>query len=106
MRDRVAEAYTAEGKDTAAMPLGVQRFMCVTDSKAEALEYVDNARHQMRLAAALRRRAEVMDGAMMIEIPIPNEIPLEAMAENLLVGDAETIAERLADEIQAAQPSL
>ncbi len=105
MRDRVAESYAAEGKDTEAMPLGVQRFMCVTDSKAEALEYVDNARHQMRLAAALRRRAEVMDGAMMNEIPIPSEIPLEEMADNLLVGDAETIAERLADEIQAARPS-
>ena len=54
---------------------------------------------------ALRRRAEVTDGAMMREIPIPNEIPLEEMARNLLVGDCETIAQRLCEEIRAARPS-
>ena len=34
-----------------------------------------------------------------------NEIPIEQMADNLLVGDCETIAERLCGEIRAAQPS-
>jgi alkanesulfonate monooxygenase SsuD/methylene tetrahydromethanopterin reductase-like flavin-dependent oxidoreductase (luciferase family) len=105
MRSRIAAAYVAEGRDPDTMPLGVQRFMCVTASRAETLDYVDNARHQMRLASALRRRAEVTEGAMMREIPIPNEIPLEEMARNLLVGDCETIAQRLCDEIRAAQPS-
>ena len=42
---------------------------------------------------------------MMREIPIPNEIALEEMANNLLVGDCETIAKRLCDEIRAARPS-
>jgi len=105
MRTRIATAYIAEGRDPESMPLGVQRFMCVTASRAETLEYVDHARHQMRLANALRRRAEVTDGAMMREIPIPNEIPLEEMARNLLVGDYETIAQRLCDEIRASRPS-
>jgi alkanesulfonate monooxygenase SsuD/methylene tetrahydromethanopterin reductase-like flavin-dependent oxidoreductase (luciferase family) len=105
MRARISTAYRAEGRDAQRFPLGVQRFMCVTANQAETLEYVDNARHQMRLANALRRRAEVMDGAMMIETPIPNEISLEQMASNLLVGDCETIAERLCEEIRAAQPS-
>jgi alkanesulfonate monooxygenase SsuD/methylene tetrahydromethanopterin reductase-like flavin-dependent oxidoreductase (luciferase family) len=105
MRVRIAGAYLAEGRDPERMPLGVQRFMCVTSSRAETLEYVDNARHQMRLANALRRRAEVTDGAMMREIPIPNEISLEEMADNLLVGDCETIAQRLCGEIRAARPS-
>ena len=59
----------------------------------------------MRLASALRRRAEAMDGGMMIEAPMRNELPLEEMADNLLVGDAETVAERLAAEIRAARPS-
>ncbi len=103
-RQRIARSYAAEGRDPETVPIGVQRFMCVTESRAETLDYVDNARHQMRLASALRRRAEVMDGAMMTEVPIPNEISLEAMADNLLVGDCETIAERLANEIRAARP--
>ena len=105
VRARIAASYVAEGRDPERMPLGVQRFMCVTSSRAETLEYVDNARHQMRLANALRRRAEVTEGAMMREIPIPNEISLEEMAGNLLVGDCETIAQRLCDEIRAARPS-
>jgi alkanesulfonate monooxygenase SsuD/methylene tetrahydromethanopterin reductase-like flavin-dependent oxidoreductase (luciferase family) len=104
-RDYIAKSYVAEGVDPETMPLAVQRFMGVTSSRAETLDYVDNARHQMRLASALRRRAEVTDGAMMREIPFPNEPPLEEMAAHLLVGDCETIAERLCDEIRAARPS-
>jgi len=105
LRDRIASAYVAEGRDPETMPLGIQRFMCVTESRAETLAYVDDARYQMRLASALRRRAEVMDGAMMNEIPIPGESPIEEIAENLLVGDCETIAERLCNEIRASRPS-
>ena len=105
MRERVAEAYRAEGCDPETMRLGIQRFLCVTESRAETLAYVDNARHQMRLASALRRRAEVMDGAMMTEVPMPDELTLEQIADNLLVGDPETIAERLTAEIRAARPA-
>ena len=105
MRARVAAGFAAEGRDPETMPLGVQRFLCVTASRAETLAYVENARHQMRLASALRRRAEVMDGGMMTEVPMRNELPLEDMAENLLVGDVETVAERLTAEIRAARPS-
>ena len=105
MRERVAASYVAEGRDPDAFPLGIQRFLCVTESHAETLAYVENARHQMRLASALRRRAEVMDGAMMTEVPMPNEPSLDEIAGNLLVGDCETIAERLVAEIRAARPS-
>ena len=105
MRERIAEAYRAEGCDPETMRIGFQRFLCVTESRAETLAYVDNARHQMRLASALRRRAEVMDGAMMTEVPMPDELSLEEIADNLLVGDCETIAERLTAEIRAARPA-
>ncbi|HCF73340.1 MAG TPA: LLM class flavin-dependent oxidoreductase [Arenicellales bacterium] len=103
-REYIAKSYVAEGRDPDSMPLAVQRFMGVTKTREETLAYVDNARHQMRLASALRRRAEVTDGAMMREIPIPDEPPLEEIADQLLVGDCETIAERLCNEIQACRP--
>jgi alkanesulfonate monooxygenase SsuD/methylene tetrahydromethanopterin reductase-like flavin-dependent oxidoreductase (luciferase family) len=105
MRATVEDAWRTEGKDPATMPLGIQRFMCVTRSRRETLDYVDNARHQMRLASNLRRREQVVDGAMLIEQPMPGEIPIEQMAGNLLVGDCETIAERLTEEIRRARPS-
>ena len=104
MRGRLAEAWRMEGKNPGTMRLGVQRFLCVTENHAESLAYVDHCRHQIRLASALRRRAEVMNDGMMTEVPFPDEPPLEEMAGNLLVGDCETIAERLAAEIRAGQP--
>ena len=105
MRQTIEESWVAEGLDPDQMPLGIQRFMCVVDTHQEALEYLDNARHQARLASNLRRREEVMDGSMLIEQPAHNEPTIEELAENLLVGDCETIAERLCDEIRAARPS-
>ena len=104
MRATVEASWRAEGLDPDHLRLGIQRFMCVTGSRRETLDYVENARHQMRLASNLRRREEVVDGSMLIEQPMPGEIGLEEMADNLLVGDCETIAERLADEIRRAKP--
>ncbi|MCY4498990.1 MAG: LLM class flavin-dependent oxidoreductase, partial [Rhodospirillaceae bacterium] len=57
MRSRIEESWKAEGKDPGTMPLGIQRFLCVTESREEALAYVDNARHQMRLPPPPRPRA-------------------------------------------------
>jgi alkanesulfonate monooxygenase SsuD/methylene tetrahydromethanopterin reductase-like flavin-dependent oxidoreductase (luciferase family) len=105
MRRTIEKSWIAEGLDPDQMPLGIQRFMCVVDSRQEALEYVDNARHQMRLASNLRRREEVVDGAMLIEQPAPNEPTIDEAVDNLLVGDCETIAERLCAEIRVARPS-
>ncbi len=92
MRQTIEESWVAEGLDPSQMPLGIQRFMCVVDSHQEALEYLDNARHQARLASNLRQ-------------PAHNEPTIDELAENLLVGDCETIAERLCGEIRAARPS-
>ena len=105
MADKVRAGFKAAGRDPAGVPLGYQRFLAVTSSRQETMAYVENCRHQMRLASALRRRAEVLDGGMMTEVPYPNEISLEQMADNLLVGDCETIAERLCQEIRKARPS-
>jgi alkanesulfonate monooxygenase SsuD/methylene tetrahydromethanopterin reductase-like flavin-dependent oxidoreductase (luciferase family) len=105
MRTTVEASFRAEGKDPATMPLAIQRFMCVTDSRQQTLAYVDHARHQARLASNLRRREQVVDGSMLVEQPIPNEPPIDRIADNLLVGDVETIAERLTEEIRLARPS-
>ena len=71
MRAAVEASWVAEGLDAEKMPLGIQRFMCVVNTKAQAQDYADNARHQARLASALRNRAEVVDGAMLVERPSP-----------------------------------
>jgi alkanesulfonate monooxygenase SsuD/methylene tetrahydromethanopterin reductase-like flavin-dependent oxidoreductase (luciferase family) len=103
---RVAEAaWRAEGLDPERVPLAMSRFCCITESRDEALRFAENARYQTRLASNLRRREEVMEGTMLADRPFPDEPPLERILENLPIGDAEHVAERLAAEIRAARPS-
>ena len=105
MRARIDTSYAAEGLANESHPLGILRFACVTQSAAETEAYVENARYQLRLAAALRHRHEAMDGGMMIETPSVVEQSLEEITNNLPVGDAETVAERLTADIKASGAS-
>ena len=74
MRDQVEQCYIDEGKDPAAIPLGVLRFVCVSDDRAVLDRYVNGARFQKRLAMSLRHRRETMvDDYMVAEEPFPNE---------------------------------
>src|SRR5690606_6529767 len=88
-------------KHPALAPL---RHVCVTDSKAEAADFIDNLRHQIRLSQSLRRREELIDGAMLIEKPYDGEPPLDVFATSVLVGDPHTVAERMAGLIRASEP--
>lgn len=106
MRQRIDEVFREEGANPNTTKMGMLRFACVTDSKDEAREFVENCRFQVRLAANLRNRHEVMeDTGMMQEIPLENEPDLDQMIENMIVGDAETCAEKLVDEIRRVRTS-
>tara|TARA_B100000700_G_scaffold277791_1_gene325417 strand:- start:11218 stop:12255 length:1038 start_codon:yes stop_codon:yes gene_type:complete len=104
-RERIANSYLLEGKKLEECPMGILRFACVTENKDETMEYLENARYQLRLAASLRSRAEVMDGPMMIEKQVPEEPSLEEMEENLPVGPPEVVAEKLIADIRASGAS-
>jgi alkanesulfonate monooxygenase SsuD/methylene tetrahydromethanopterin reductase-like flavin-dependent oxidoreductase (luciferase family) len=103
-RGRVAGAYTAQGLDGTRAAIAPLRHVCITDSKAEAASFTENARHQVRLSQSLRFREELIDGTMLVEKPYKDEPPLEEFAKNMMVGDAETVAERLTATIAAARP--
>jgi alkanesulfonate monooxygenase SsuD/methylene tetrahydromethanopterin reductase-like flavin-dependent oxidoreductase (luciferase family) len=45
-----------------------------------------------------------MHGTVLVDVPFPDEPPLETIHENLLIGDVESIAEKLVAEIQATRP--
>lgn len=105
VRDRCAEMFAEEGVPVDRMPFGLQRHCYVTDSKDDALSFVENVRYQLRLAGALRRREETWEGHALVERPGPDEQSLDEMLANMLVGDSHTIAERLSHEIRAVNPS-
>jgi alkanesulfonate monooxygenase SsuD/methylene tetrahydromethanopterin reductase-like flavin-dependent oxidoreductase (luciferase family) len=45
-----------------------------------------------------------MQGTLLVDRPFPDEPSLETIRDNLLIGDVETVAEKLLDEIRATHP--
>ncbi len=106
LRRLIDDAWTAEGKDPAAAPLGLLSFCHVTDSRADSLHYVDCARYQHRISMSLRNRKEtVVEDYWVDEKPFDDEPPIEQMARNLAVGDPDTVAERLLHQIRIVRPT-
>jgi alkanesulfonate monooxygenase SsuD/methylene tetrahydromethanopterin reductase-like flavin-dependent oxidoreductase (luciferase family) len=83
----------------------VNRFCHITESRQEGLRFAENARYQSRLASSLRRRQEVMQGTVLVDRPFPDEPSLEQIHDDLLIGDVETVAEKLVGEIRATDPA-
>jgi alkanesulfonate monooxygenase SsuD/methylene tetrahydromethanopterin reductase-like flavin-dependent oxidoreductase (luciferase family) len=99
----IKDAYRAEGVPLENAHITVNRFAHITDSKEEGLRFAENARYQSRLASSLRRQ-EVMQGTVLVDKPFPDEPPLEQIYNDLLIGDVETVAEKLLGEIRATHP--
>ena len=86
------------------MPFGVQQYIHVTDSKSEALEAAERARFVARMVAALRHPNLDLAGAHLDAPPLENEPGLDVFRDNLIIGDAHYVAERLIAEIRALNP--
>ena len=103
-RQRVEKLWQDEGRDTGTLRFASHRFCQVTDSKSVALEYADHCRSQYRLSRYLRGRQEELSGGLLPEIPASHEPSLEDIIDNSPIGDAETVAEKLIEEIRRAGP--
>jgi alkanesulfonate monooxygenase SsuD/methylene tetrahydromethanopterin reductase-like flavin-dependent oxidoreductase (luciferase family) len=104
-REKVRQSYVAGGGRPSDAPYAMQRYVFVTDDKDEALKAADGARYIRRVAMSMRNRYGQLDGSFLKEIPAPDEPPLEVVADRLLVGSAETVAEKLVREIETLQPT-
>jgi alkanesulfonate monooxygenase SsuD/methylene tetrahydromethanopterin reductase-like flavin-dependent oxidoreductase (luciferase family) len=104
-RQVAEEAYRAEGKPYAAARFAINRFCCITDDRDEAMRFAENARYQARLASHLRRREEAMEGTMLVDKPVAGEATLDEVRDNLLIGNADEVARKLAAEIRILEPA-
>jgi alkanesulfonate monooxygenase SsuD/methylene tetrahydromethanopterin reductase-like flavin-dependent oxidoreductase (luciferase family) len=100
----IVAAFAAENRPLSRAHITLNRFAHITDSRDDAMRFAENARYQTRLASSLRRRQEVMQGTVLVDVPFPDEPPLETIRDNLLIGDVETVAEKLVAEIRATRP--
>jgi alkanesulfonate monooxygenase SsuD/methylene tetrahydromethanopterin reductase-like flavin-dependent oxidoreductase (luciferase family) len=100
----IEAAFTEEKIPLERAHITLNRFAHITGSRDEGMKFAENARYQSRLASSLRRRQEVMHGTVLVDVPFPDEPPLETIYDNLLIGDVDTVAEKLTAEIRAARP--
>ncbi len=104
MRDGLADTWEKAGGDSAAVPFAIQRYVFVTDDPEDAKLAADGARYIRRIAMSMRGGYGELDGAFLKEIPADGEPPLEEIVSRLPVGDPETVAERLARDIEVLGP--
>jgi len=103
-RDLVTAANKHAKGDKLRAPYAMQRYVFVTDDKQEALKAAEAARYIRRVAMSMRNNVARLDGAFLQEMPAPDEPALEEIANRMIVGDAETCAEKLTAELTALQP--
>jgi alkanesulfonate monooxygenase SsuD/methylene tetrahydromethanopterin reductase-like flavin-dependent oxidoreductase (luciferase family) len=99
----IAAAFASENVPLSRAHITVNRFAHITDSREDGLRFAENARYQTRLASSLRRRKEVMQGTVLVDVPFPDEPPLDTIYDDLLIGDVETVAEKLVAEMRATK---
>jgi alkanesulfonate monooxygenase SsuD/methylene tetrahydromethanopterin reductase-like flavin-dependent oxidoreductase (luciferase family) len=104
MAANVREVWGKAGLADRPMPLAIQQYVHVTDSRAEALEAAERARFVARMVAALRVSDLDLAGSHLEAPPLAGEPGLEVFRDNLIIGDAHHVAERLVAEIRAFSP--
>lgn len=100
-RAKLRSVLSGQGANPDELYWGLLRYCCVTDSKKEAEEYAENARWQLRVATALRRREEIQRGHMIMgDTPFPDEQTMEEILTSQMIGDVETCIQRGVEEIR------
>jgi len=100
MFDRIA---AEEGRDPNGIGMAIERFVYVTDSKPDALWAAEQFRYTVRAARALRFNYVELDGTTIRDIPAKEELPLEDIVANGIIGDPETCAAKIVDEMRRAR---
>lgn len=101
VREKVVTGYVAAGGAATSMPFALQRYVFITNSKSDAEKAADGARYVRRIASGMRQNTGVLSGSFLQELPASDEPSLTEIQARLLIGDAETVAERLAYESAA-----
>lgn len=97
--------WRAAGRQPETMPMGVQRWIYVTDNKGDAREAAEQALYTYRIVASAKSGSPQFDGAFIQERPMAGEPSLETILEAAMIGDAEHCAALLARDIEVLRPS-
>lgn len=104
MVENAKKVWSDIGYSHRPMPVALQQYIHVTDSKSQALEAAERARFVARMVAALREPVVSIEGTFLKAPPLKDEPPLETFRDNLIIGDAHHVAARMIEEIRALNP--
>lgn len=105
VREAVEKQFAAGGRDPRTMPFAIQRYVYVTDDRADALDAAERILYVNRLAVSMRFNYQKLDGAMLEPLPFENEPSLEDIVDNVIIGSAEHCAERITEEAKGLKPT-
>ncbi|MEP7456361.1 LLM class flavin-dependent oxidoreductase [Phyllobacterium sp. SB3] len=103
-RKKIQDALVSKGHAPDALPLAVQQYIHVTDSKAEAREAAEGVRYTARVLAALGQSGATVTNGFIQPKQLVNEPSLETFEKNIIIGDAEYVAERISKDIELLNP--
>ncbi|WP_413729553.1 LLM class flavin-dependent oxidoreductase [Sodalis sp. RH22] len=89
----------------ASTPLAVQQYIHVTDSKKAALDAAERALFVARMISALHGKTLETQGAFITAPKFPDEPDASVVRDNLIIGDAHYVAERIINEVTDINPS-
>jgi alkanesulfonate monooxygenase SsuD/methylene tetrahydromethanopterin reductase-like flavin-dependent oxidoreductase (luciferase family) len=101
MHDFVAGKYAEAGHDLTGRRFAAQRYVYVTDDRAELDRVAAGIRYAGRCAGHMRVGAQVLDGHVILDRPLDGEPTLEKIQASVPIGSAETVAERIVAEVRA-----
>lgn len=99
MRDFVAAKYQDAGHNLTGR-FAAQRYVFVSDDKAEIRKAAEGIRYAGRCAGHMRVGAQELDGHRILDRPLAEEPSLERIEASVPIGDADTVVERLVREIR------
>lgn len=105
IKDKLRETYAGAGGDARTMPFAIQRYIFVSHDRDDVLKAADGARYVRRIAQAMRNKYGELEGSYLKETPAADEPPLAEIAERTLMGDPESVAEKLCADLSALSPS-
>ncbi len=100
MHDFVAGKYAEAGHDLAGRRFAAQRYVYVTDDRAELDRVAAGIRYAGRCAGHMRVGAQVLDGHVIRDQKLEGEPSLEKIQQSVPIGSAETVAERIIAEVR------
>lgn len=104
-RKSIAERWQAAGGDPDTMPLGVQRYVYVTDDADDARHAARCVRDLARAAVTLNTPSPSKDGPFLRLMPLNDEPPLDDFLDNAIIGPANYCADRLHQELETLKPT-